>query len=160
MKGGLGCAHANYGEFLVSAIVAVNAVGDVLDEKGSVLAGAISKSGKWLAGHDSIRVVNRSKVLPHMNTTLAVLLTNARLTKVEANRMAQRGHDGLARAIDPVHTSFDGDLVFALSAGTSNGNFDLVAEMGTQAIAEAVRSAVRSASSLGGVPAAGDLRPS
>jgi L-aminopeptidase/D-esterase-like protein len=76
-----------------------------------------------------------------MNTTLAAILTNARVSKVEANRVATRAHDGMARAVRPVHTSYDGDTVFALATGEEEVPVDLVAEIGAEAVASAIRSA-------------------
>jgi L-aminopeptidase/D-esterase-like protein len=86
------------------------------------------------------------------NTTLAVLATNARLSKVDANRLAQRGHDGMARSIKPVHTSYDGDIVFGLAAGSVDVPFDVVAELGVDAVTEAIRNAVKLARSTPDVP--------
>jgi L-aminopeptidase/D-esterase-like protein len=80
-------------------------------------------------------------------------MTNARCTKVGVNRIAQRSHDGMARAIKPVHTSFDGDIVFVLSAGDVDVSFEFLAAMASETTALAIRSGVRNASSLGGVPA-------
>jgi L-aminopeptidase/D-esterase-like protein len=88
------------------------------------------------------------------NTTLVAVMTNARLAKVEVNRMAQRGHDGMARAIQPAHTSFDGDVVFGLASGEVEGEgFDLVAEMAAHATAVAIRRGVLTARSVDGAPA-------
>ena len=82
-------------------------------------------------------------LLRNTNTTLVVVATNARLSKVDCNRVAQRAHDGMARAILPSHTTYDGDTTFALSAGDAIASIDLVAEMGAEATAEAIRAAVR-----------------
>jgi L-aminopeptidase/D-esterase-like protein len=156
MRGGLGIASLRSGDLLVSAVAVVNAVGDVLDESGSIIAGARSASGGWVADEDDLRRMRITRVRPlkNGNTTLVALLTNARVSKVDANRIAQRGHDGMARAIRPVHTSFDGDIVFALASGPVESSVDLIAEMGTDAVAAAIRSGVRSASSLPGIPSA------
>jgi L-aminopeptidase/D-esterase-like protein len=153
MKGGIGYATVKHGNLLVAAIAVVNAVGDVLDESGKVLAGARSKEGVWLVEKDPFRTFARMKAVLQSNTTLVAIMTNARLSKVEVNRLAQRGHDGMARAIKPVHTSFDGDVVFGLSSGVMDVNFDLVAEMGAAATAEAIRNGVRHASPVKDVPA-------
>jgi L-aminopeptidase/D-esterase-like protein len=155
MKGGTGCATFHHGDLLVSALAVVNAVGDVLSSNGEVLAGARSEDGVWLVREDPLRVPTRHGSVPHTNTTLVAIMTNARCSKVDVNRIAQRAHDGMARAIKPAHTSFDGDVAFTLSSGQIEANFDLLAEMGADATAEAIRSGVRSATSLGGVPALG-----
>ena len=86
------------------------------------------------------------------NTTLVVVWTNAIFTKVEANRLAQRAHDGMAIAIRPVHTTHDGDTAFALATGQVEANFDLVANTAVEIVAEAIRNAVRSAHSVGDIP--------
>ncbi len=148
MRGGLGIATVEHEALRVTGVAVVNAVGDVLDEGGKVIAGARSREGSWIAGDDLFRRMrlSRGNALQMANTTLVAVLTNARLTKVDANRIAQRGHDGLARAIRPVHTMFDGDVVFALGGGTVEVPVDFVAEAGAEAAARAIRQAVRSAS--------------
>lgn len=152
MKGGLGTASRTVGEVVVGALVVVNAVGDVLDEHGNVLAGAASADGKFFGEIDPYRIFARGKVLERTNTTLAVVATNANFSKTELHRIAQRMHDGMARAILPVHTSFDGDIAFALSHGSIAADLDLVAELAAQVTADAIRSAVRKAKSVKGVP--------
>ncbi|MDH4070154.1 MAG: P1 family peptidase [Ignavibacteria bacterium] len=152
MKGGIGISSASYGDLLVSAVAVVNAVGDVLRHDGTILAGARNASGQWLGDMDPLRTLSRSRQVPLGNTTLVALATNARLSKVEVNRVAQRGHDGMARAVKPVHTSYDGDVVFGLASGIVEAGVDLVAELGSDLIAEAIRRAVLTAESLGGVP--------
>lgn len=152
MKGGLGTASVSAGDVVVGALVVVNAVGDVLDEQGKVLAGAVTTDGKFFGEIDPYRIFARGKVLGRTNTTLAVVATNANYTKTELFRIAQRMHDGMARAILPVHTSFDGDVAFALSRGTISADLDLVAELAAQLTAHAIRTAVRKAKGLQGVP--------
>ena len=128
-----------------------------MDDDAKVLAGARSPGGGWRAEADPLRRLTMQRpTLPEIgNTTLVAILTNCRLSKVDANRVAQRGHDGLARAIRPVHTMFDGDVVFALSGGTIEQPLDVVAELGAAAAASAIRSAVRQATSVHAVPALG-----
>jgi L-aminopeptidase/D-esterase-like protein len=157
MKGGFGCATLSSGDLVVAAVAVVNAVGDVLDESGKILAGACSKDGAWLSEADPLRSFAHSKPVVQSNTTLVAILTNAKMSKVEVNRMAQRGHDGMARAIKPVHTSYDGDVVFGLASGSYIANFDLVAEMGADAVALAIRNGVRKASSVEGIIASESL---
>ena len=93
------------------------------------------------------------------NTTLAVVATDAVLTKTQATKVAQMGHDGLARAIDPIHTMYDGDTVFALATGAAGRTADasIVGAVGARVLAQAVLNAVRTASGLAGVPALRDL---
>jgi len=147
MRGGLGVASIDVDEIVVAAVAVVNAVGDVLDESGKVLAGARTKEGRWVAEDTALRraVLPALDPLAMTNTTLVAVLTNTRMTKVDANRVAQRGHDGLARAIRPVHTMSDGDVVIALSSGGFSVPVDLVAEAGAEVAAAAIRDAVRQA---------------
>ena len=154
MRGGLGIATSRLEDLQVSALVVVNAVGDVLDASGSVLAGARSGGG-WAAEEDPHRRLRlvRPPMTDMTNTTLALVATNAKLSKVEVNRLAQRGHDGMARAIKPVHTSYDGDIVFGLASGSLDASFDVVAEMGAELITQAIRNAVKFARPMGDIPA-------
>jgi L-aminopeptidase/D-esterase-like protein len=163
MRGGLGVASiATPGGLVVAALVVVNTVGDVIDPAtGRVVAGARTADGKNLA---DVRTLIRSGTLapPALfgrNTTLAVVATNAALTKAQANRMAQLAHDGLARAISPAHTMFDGDTIFALATGARQGEPDMltIGALAADAVAEAVVRAVRAATSIPGYPAAGDF---
>jgi len=157
MKGGVGIASFVAGELVVSAVAVVNAVGDVLDESMGILAGARSRSGTWLGDEDPLRTFSRTQSIVQTNTTLVAVMTNARLTKVQVNRVAQRAQTGMARTIKPVHTSYDGDVVFGLASGVVDADFDMIAELGADATAGAIRNGVRNATSLGGVPACRDL---
>ncbi len=143
MRGGLGCVSAKEGELELTSLAVVNAVGDVVDAGGAVLAGARASDGTFLASSDPRRTLARGKVLESTNTTLAVVMTNARLSKLDLFKVAQRMHDGMARAIIPVHTNFDGDATFALSAGTVDVGFDWIAETAAALTADAIRAAVR-----------------
>lgn len=153
MKGGFGLATASDGALVVGAGAVVNAVGDVVGDDGVVLAGARGADGRWLAERDRYRRFPPMPPSPAgTNTTLVVIFTNANLSKVLAHRLAQRGHDGLAIAIRPAHTSHDGDTIFALSTGGVEANFDLVANMAVEVVGDAVRSGVRHAATVAGVP--------
>ncbi|MDA0987163.1 MAG: P1 family peptidase [Bacteroidetes bacterium] len=150
MKGGLGSASKKIGDLIVGAIAIVNSVGDILDENGKVLAGAISKN-KFLGKAERDNCFYNKEVLQKKgNTTLVVVATNAILTKVETNIVANRMHNGFARAIQPVHTSFDGDISFAMATNNINSSVDLVAELSAEVTASAIRSAVLNAKSLNG----------
>jgi L-aminopeptidase/D-esterase-like protein len=159
MRGGLGMAHVMDGPLHVGAVAVVNAVGDVLDDQGNVLAGARNREGGWAAGEQGVRRMRLSRANPLQmaNTTLVVVATNARLSKVDANRVAQRGHDGMARAIKPSHTMFDGDIVFALGGGPVEVPVDVVAEAGAEAAARAIREGVRRASPHATAPSVSSL---
>jgi L-aminopeptidase/D-esterase-like protein len=141
------------GDLVIGVLAVVNAVGDIMDEKGALLAGARRADGKFLAEVQRMRVFARGKVLPQSNTTLAVMATNADLSKLDLYKVSQRMHDGMARAVVPVHTSYDGDVCFALSHGAVAADLDLIAEQSAHLTARAIREAVRSARSIGSVPA-------
>ncbi len=148
MTGGVGTVSVTAGKIVVGALAVVNAVGDVVGSKGNILAG--SQHGGQFFGADTRlgSLQDDAMLVRNINTTLVVVATNARLSKVDCFRAAQRAHDGMARAIAPSHTTFDGDTTFALSAGTFSAPIDLVAEMGAEATAEAIRAAVRRSAPL------------
>jgi L-aminopeptidase/D-esterase-like protein len=156
MKGGVGYADSRQGDLEVSALAVVNAVGDVIDADGSILAGARDADRHWLGGEGRVRELWRLGQKDRGNTTLVVVITNARLSKVDACRVAERAHDGMARAIVPVHTSFDGDVVFALSSGPVETSMDLVAELAADVTARAIRRGALCATTLAGVPSRGE----
>jgi L-aminopeptidase/D-esterase-like protein len=162
MKGGVGTAAVALPTgLIVAALVAVNAYGDVIDPAtGAVVAGVRTENGRSLA--DARRLLRDSRPAPPPaaeNTTLAVIATNARLTKPQAAKLAQMAHDGFARAISPVHTPADGDTVFALATAgrTEPDDLLLVGALAADVTAEAILRAVRAATSLPGIPAVRDL---
>jgi L-aminopeptidase/D-esterase-like protein len=170
-KGGLGWSVVEAGPVTVGALVAVNAGGDVLAEDGTVLAGTRAPGGAMAALRERLTAppgdgevppgdggVRPEPVPPGGSTTLAVVATNATLTKGEVHRVAVQAHDGMARAIFPVHTSFDGDTVFAVAVPRVPAAMDLVAFLAEEALAAAIRAGVRAAGSVAGIPAASDLR--
>jgi L-aminopeptidase/D-esterase-like protein len=152
---------------IVAALVAVNAVGDIVDPAtGKVVAGVRTEDGKGLADARTLlrtRPVMRASSgegLIVENTTLGIVATNATLTKTQATRVAQIAHDGFARAIVPVHTASDGDTIFALATGSlsGNANADLIGWAAAEAIAQAIVRAARAATSIPSYPAARDLQ--
>jgi L-aminopeptidase/D-esterase-like protein len=170
MRGGVGSASITSGGITVAALVAVNAIGDVIDPtSGQPIAGARTKDGRALLG--TMAALRRgelpSALLPGQATTLGVIATDALLTKAQANKVAQMAHDGFARAINPVHTATDGDTVFALATGGSgvggtSAHVTLVGALAADVMATAIVRAVRAATGLhgAGLPdlrAAGDL---
>jgi L-aminopeptidase/D-esterase-like protein len=165
MKAGIGSASLTLDDGLtVAAIVAVNAVGDVIDPAtGQVIAGVRSEDGRSLA--DARKLIRTGKVHGRVgagsNTTLGVVATNARLTKAQATLVAQMAQDGFARALSPVHTTDDGDTIFALATGERPGDADLltIGALAADVMAEAIVRAARQSSGLPGFPAARDLAP-
>ena len=157
LKGGIGTASERAGEFIVGAIVAVNAVGEVLDG-GTVIAGPRRPDGSFA---DSVRLIaERSTAPAPENTTIAVVATNARLTKEQACRLAALAHNGLARAIRPVHTLGDGDTIFTLATGDielqTNRGVQALEALAPLAVERAIVKAVRAAKPLAGVPSVSD----
>ncbi len=142
----------------VSALAVVNALGDVRDPAtGKIVAGARKTSGSAPGGADFADSARLMKSMgptgfTRENTTLVVVATNAALTKVEASKLAQLGQLGLGRAINPVNTMSDGDLVVAMSCGTSTAPIDALGVAAAEAVAEAILRAVRMAPPLGGLP--------
>ena len=155
MKGGIGSASLTVGAFTVGALVAVNAIGDVIDADGTVIAGARGEDGlgrvrasdRLYAGEGPMRV------MAGMATTIGVVATDARLTKAQANKLASLAHHGLSRAIDPV-TVNDGDTLFALATGRAGraGDPSALGAMAAEAVARAIRNAVRAATGLAQPP--------
>jgi L-aminopeptidase/D-esterase-like protein len=161
-KGGLGWAVVEAGPVTVGALAAVNAGGDLLDEDGSVLAGARVPGGAMAAIRELLAAEQAEGPLPEAvppggSTTLGLVATNATLTKGEVHRVAVQAHDGMARAIRPVHTSFDGDTVFALAVPRVAAAMDLVAFLAEEALAAAIRAGVRAAGPVAGIPAASEV---
>jgi L-aminopeptidase/D-esterase-like protein len=154
MKSGIGSATVEAGGVVVAALAAVNAFGDVRDPAtGKLIAGA-RKSAVSLELADTEREMKRGArgvLIPH-NTTLLVVATNARLTKVGVTKLAQQASLGMARTIYPVNTMFDGDIVFALAKGTTDADINALGAMAAEAVAQAVVRAVKLAPSLGGLP--------
>jgi L-aminopeptidase/D-esterase-like protein len=152
MKGGLGLAHVERGELCVGSVAVVNSIGDVIGTDGRVIAGARDLKGGYLADTTPVRLLSLRRNEDVSNTTLVCVTTNARLSKVDVNRVAQRAHDGMARAIIPAHTSFDGDVVFVLASGIVEEQFDIVAELAAEAVSQSIRHAVLYARTAGGIP--------
>ena len=160
MKTGMGSYAVQIGELQVGAVVALNALGDIFDwETGKKIAGLLNedKSG-FRSTNDllkaSIDVVENRFV---SNTTLAVVITNAEFDKTQLTKIAGMAHDGFARVIDPVHTSADGDSIYAVSVGDVRADRDLVGIVAAEVIGKAIRNAVMNAESAYGFPAAKDL---
>ncbi len=164
-KSGLGSASKQIaGGIVVAALTAVNPFGNVYDPKTQeVIAGTRRPGGKGFLDSEEFIESMVGQMVAQLaagrNTTLAVVATNAALTKAGATKVAQMAHDGLARTIRPIHTMFDGDTVFALSYGDKQADVSLIGTLAAEVLAEAVVSAVTTAESLAGIPAARDLAP-
>lgn len=143
MKSGLGSATIKEGELIVSAIVAVNAFGDIYDyEKGIQLAGP-KVNGQILKTTDAMnRIMNDFSDLANKNTTIGIVATNASFDKTKLKKIAQMTHDGFARSINPVHTGFDGDTIFALSTNEITSDLNIVGVMAANAMSRAIANAI------------------
>lgn len=146
MKGGLGTASISFKGVTVGAIAVVNAFGDIYDFRNAkIIAGAICpQSDGFLDTKASLLGgINVSPFSKAQNTTLAVVATDAKLNKEQACKIASMAHDGFARTINPVHTMFDGDTIFALSTGNKNCDITTIGVAATEVVARAVMNAVK-----------------
>ena len=179
MKGGIGTASLRLGRYTVGALVAVNAIGDVIDEHGMVMAGARTANGTGLVGATRALLNGNGppQVTAAMATTIGVVATDALLTKAQATQLASLAHHGLARSVSPI-TPHDGDAFFALATGSAGATsatgatgvtgamVDLTAlgALAAEVVARAIRNAVLAATSLPttatapAIPAACDLK--
>ena len=171
MKSGIGSASMEIGAgVVVGALVAVNALGDVVDpETGKIIAGArsvqvgpvrIGSEGyfantlsvmKTLVGRSALGFSFRG------DTVIGVVATNARLTKEEANKVAQMAQDGLARTIRPAHTMRDGDTLFVMATGARRADVNIVGAFAAEVVAQAIVRAVRAAQPIAGLPSASQI---
>jgi len=159
MKGGLGTASQKIGKgIIVGAIVAVNAMGDVLDPRtGKILAGARKPvGGGFLNSAEAIKGSLAQTMLAFTSTTIGVVATNARLSKEEVNKLAQLACNGYAYAIRPT-TMFDGDTLFALSLGDKKGDLSAIGAASAEVMGQAIVRAIKKADSLHGIPAHRDV---
>lgn len=153
MKGGVGSWSIRvHNGATVGALVVTNALGDVVDERGEIIAGCLDEQRRFVRSADVV-ITRGPDVAFATNTTLAVIATSAAMTNAQAWRLAVQGHAGLSRAIMPSHTLFDGDTVFVLATGT-HGPADptSLGEAAAQAVATAARRSVRAARGMGGIP--------
>lgn len=161
MKGGLGTAVIDVGSgVLVGALIVVNCFGDVVDpESGRILAGVRKLPDEGFADTMQLLKGMTGGFTSPGNTVIGVVATNATLSKEAANKVAQMAHNGLARAIRPAHTMFDGDTIFALATGhKQQTDVNLIGAYAAEATAQAIVDAVQQATSLAGVPAVADLQ--
>ena len=165
MKAGVGTASIKVGNtgIVVAALVAVNAVGDIYDQRtGQIVAGARSEDGKGF--RDTMAAIRGgySVVVPEQgtNTTIGVVATNAKLTKDEATKVAQMAHDGYGRGINPTHTPFDGDTIFCMATGTSSAHVmtGAIGALAADVMATAIMRSATQCEGIAGYPAWRDLK--
>lgn len=140
-KSGLGVAKVNVGEATVVAVIVLNAYGDVIDN-GKIIAGAKKPDGTY-ADAVSLLIGGAAKSGEAGNTTIGCIITDAKLTKAKANRLATVAHDGLAKTICPVHTDYDGDTLFCISKGDKQVDFTALEAACVVAVSNAVLDAVK-----------------
>ena len=164
MKSGIGTASIRVGKtgIVVAAIVAVNAVGDVIDPKtGKIIAGARNPDGPgFMDSMAKMREGYRVELPAGRNTTIGVVATNVAFDKAQITKIAQMAHDGLARTINPVHTPGDGDTLFAVATGAipAKAAHGAIGGLAAEAMSEAVLRAIKSAKGLPGLPSYTDLQ--
>lgn len=162
MKSGFGWAGMRLGDIVVLACVAVNALGNVMDENGSYIAGTRGSDGAVTNPFEAAMAARAAQAHAEStaggvtNTTLGVVLTNACLTKAQATKVSQVTHDAYARCIKPVHTLSDGDVVFTMASDEVPAQTDLVGMLATEAMERAIRTAVRSTGDAYGLVGAKD----
>jgi L-aminopeptidase/D-esterase-like protein len=163
-KSGLGTSSLKIsGDIIVAALIVVNAVGDVIDHKtGKILAGHRDQNNKGFLNTIELLTKNqnsyRRRAPAPENTTIGVVATNASLDKEQVNKLAQMAQDGMARAINPSHTMYDGDTIFALSLGDKTGDLTTLGAVAAEVVADAIVRAAKQAETLAGIPAMKDIR--
>ena len=155
MKSGIGSYAVSLGELKVGAVAAVNALGDVFNWRtGEKLAGLLTGDTTELMKENYAPVNNKFTG----NTTLVVVMTNAYFTKSQLCKIAGMAQDGLAHSIRPIHTSADGDTVYALSSGTISADMDLVGTLAAEVVSEAITNAVTSCEGAYGFKSYRDIK--
>lgn len=161
MKTGIGSFAIQIGDLKIGAVVVLNALGDIYDWKtGEQIAGLLSED-KGEFRNTAAYMMSSIEAVDNKftgNTTLAVVMTNAAFDKAQLCKIAGMAHDGYARSINPVHTSADGDSIYAVSVGTVSADQDLVGLLAANVVSEAIVRAVEHADSAYGYPAAADLK--
>ena len=162
IKSGLGQASISLGDLKVAAITSLNAFGDIFDhEAGKLIAAPYDKENKkfldtmklYEEKNSDYNAFNRST-----NTTISIVATNARLTKANANKVAQMAHDGYARSIIPVHTMFDGDTIFSMATNKVDADISLVGSLAAKAVSRAIANAIYSSNSSYGLISYNDIK--
>jgi L-aminopeptidase/D-esterase-like protein len=142
---GIGSAAIDLGNgLLVAALVAVNVVGDIVNERGEIIAGlrAAPNSQEFVGTLNMLKMMGGASIPGGTNTIIGIIATNAKLDKDETNKLAQMAHDGIAQAVRPAHTMHDGDTLFALATGDIQADPFLVSAFAAEVVAEAIRNAV------------------
>ncbi len=152
MKSGIGMSTYQLDELWVEVLAVVNPVGDIVEADGTIVAGA-QQAGKFLAKNEPARRWKVNGLNFGQNTILIVIMTNALLSKIQLYYVAERAHNGIVRAVIPAHTTYDGDIVFALSQPRIKCDIDQVTEIAIETTRLSIIQAVKTAKPLGGIPA-------
>jgi L-aminopeptidase/D-esterase-like protein len=163
VKSGVGTASCKIGDDVtVAALMVVNAIGDIIDHRtGKIIAGPRNEQNNGFISTVELLTGGTFTYRKNpiaTNTTLGVIATNAILTKEQVNKLAQMAHDGIARAINPCHTMYDGDAIFALSIGDKVGDITALGTAAAELVADAIVRAVQQAETFAGIPAIRDIR--
>ncbi|MGM0396531.1 MAG: P1 family peptidase [Bacillota bacterium] len=145
MKSGIGSATVKAGELVVSAIITVNSFGDVYEDNKQIAGVYDYEKNKLMSTEKMMKEWTGKLGLPNTNTTIGVVATNATLSKADGNKVAQTSHNGLARTIKPVHTTVDGDTIFAMGTNKVQADLNLVLLLAVEAVEKAVINAVKAA---------------
>ncbi len=150
MKSGLGYSEVVHESgLIVGALVAVNAFGDII-KNNKIIAGALNNDKKTFSNTSKLMTkLMLQREFSNTNTTIGVIITNAKLTKAQCKKVAQVAHNGYARAISPVHTTLDGDTIFSLATGEIQSSVDVIANLGSEVMQEAIYKAIESSEPLG-----------
>jgi L-aminopeptidase/D-esterase-like protein len=158
MKTGIGISTLEHNRISVSVLTVVNAVGDVIGYDGNILAGAIDPKDNFYGRVDSLSSWQEAKLGMSANTVLSVVMINAKITKQQAFFLAERAHFGIARRVNPSHTSFDGDVVFVISTPEVEVNIDMINTMIVKSIEESIINSVKYSTSLFGIKSYQDIK--
>lgn len=145
MKSGIGIASNRFHQLRVTVVTVVNAAADILNMDGSVLAGAVDENGQFLAPDESWKRWQAAQIGMAENTMLCAVLTNMEMSKQEAHYLAERAHHGIARRVEPSHTSYDGDVAFVISSRQVKGNLDMLAAIVVPTVEQSIINGVMQA---------------
>ncbi len=159
MKSGLGSASMNVGNLWVGALVVVNSYGDVYDYNNNhILAGIFDRKNKKLMNsYELMKEKEKTTGFPMGNTTIGVVATNGKITKAEGNKIAQMAQNGLARSINPINTTYDGDTVFVMGTGEVKGDINLMGTLASETVSRAITNGVLSAEGYEDIPSYKDI---
>src|SRR5690625_127465 len=160
MKSGLGSATVTAGELKVSALVVVNSFGDIFDYRNNKQIAGVYDYGskKLLNTYQIMKEENKALNFSMTNTTIGLVATNAVLSKAEANKIAQMGHNGFARSIDPIHTMLDGDTIFTMATNKIKADINLVGSLAAEAVSQAISNGIYNAEGIEGLYAFRDIK--